>query len=96
MQEGFEVVATGVGIDCGDLVEGGTCIETPVGGEAPGPTCTHPDEACTNAFAGGFSCDAATGNINICLYGEIATFNCVSEGYSGCDSGEFFGVRCVP
>lgn len=95
-RDGSGRVGTEVGIDCGELVVGGTCVETAVGGEAPGPTCTHLDRVCTNGFATGFACDEATGNIDVCLYGEIVTFNCVSEGYSGCVSGDFFGVRCVP
>lgn len=83
-------------IDCSELVEGGTCIETAVGGEAPGPTCSLSEPECTNAFAEGFACDEATGTIEVCLYGQIVSVSCTDSGYSGCETGSFFGVRCVP
>lgn len=95
-QDLAEGLATEVRVDCSELVEDGTCVETAVGGEAPGPACSIANAECTNSFAEGFACDPESGRIDICVYGEVQSIGCEDYGYSGCDEGQFFGTRCVP
>ena len=82
-------------IDCAQIVEGGTCVETAVGGEAPGPTCLPADFECTPSFAEGFSC-LDDSRMSICLYGRVLELDCRDYGYAGCGDGDaFFSTRCV-
>jgi hypothetical protein len=84
-----------VTLNCGDLMEGGTCIETPVGGEAPGPACVAPEPDCVNAF-GGSSCESDR-ELSICLFGRKTTVDCAAYGYDRCDEGvNGFDSRCLP
>jgi hypothetical protein len=84
-----------VTLDCGDLMEGGTCIETPVGGEVPGPACVAPEPDCINAF-GGSSCESDR-ELSICLFGRKTTVDCAAYGYDRCDEGvNGFASRCLP
>jgi len=89
---------TEIPIDCSELVEGGTCAQVAVGGEAPGPTCTVEASDCTNAFAEGFACDPDQGILSVCLYGRIQQVRCADVGLSTCiEDGSFFNrVRCIP
>ena len=83
-----------VEIPCGELVDDGTCIETPIGGEFPGPACSSPARRCTNSFAAGFSC-GDDGALTLCLYGEVIEIQCQDYGYADCEEGQFFDTRCV-
>jgi len=83
-------------VDCAELVDGGTCVETAVGGEAPGPTCLPADYECTPSFAEGFEC-LDDSRMNICLFGRIVELDCADYGYSTCGRGDaFFTTRCLP
>ena len=92
--DGAASYAMEVTLDCGDLAEGGTCIETPVGGEVPGPACVAPEPDCVNAF-GGASC-ASERELTLCLFGRKTTVDCTAYGYDRCEAGRSsFESRCV-
>ncbi|MBH25542.1 MAG: hypothetical protein CMH57_14050 [Myxococcales bacterium] len=88
-----EGAATQVEIPCDELVADGICVETPVGGEAPGPACASPEQACTNGFAEGFECTGET-TMSVCLYGSIIDIDCADYGYTSCAADGFFSIRC--
>ncbi len=91
--EGYDVLPSNeVVIECDELVAGGTCIEVPVGGEFPGPSCSSPTPECFPAFGEGFQCDGT--EMSLCLFGEIIEVDCQNYGYNGCEDDGFFGVRC--
>jgi hypothetical protein len=93
--DGASTYSLEVTLDCGDLMEGGTCIETPVGGEVPGPACVAPEPDCINAF-GGSSCESDR-ELSICLFGRKTTVDCAAYGYDRCDEGvNGFASRCLP
>lgn len=84
-----------VTVPCGEVAEGATCIETPVGGELPGPTCAVPEPDCVNAFPN-TSCADDT-NLTLCLFGRRVTVDCVAYGYTRCNASESgFNSRCMP
>ena len=92
--DGASYYAMEVSLDCGSLAEGGTCIETPVGGEVPGPACAAPEPDCVNAF-GGASC-ASERELTLCLFGRKTTVDCTAYGYDRCEAGRSsFESRCV-
>ncbi|MFT6395465.1 MAG: hypothetical protein ACJAYU_000207 [Bradymonadia bacterium] len=92
LQGSGDAPASEVRIECGELVRDGTCFDVPIGGEFPGPSCLSSEAVCTPAFAEGFACEGT--RISLCLFGEIAEFDCQSYGYEGCEDEGFFGVRC--
>jgi hypothetical protein len=85
--------ATEVRIPCNQLVEDGKCIETPVGGEAPGPACAAAETECVNSFADGFGC-VDDNTLSICLYGRIVDISCTDFGYTRCGDDGFFSAGC--
>ena len=92
--DGAASYAMEVTLDCGSLAEGGSCIETPVGGEVPGPACVAPEPDCVNAF-GGASC-ASERELTLCLFGRKTTVDCTAYGYDRCEAGQSsFESRCV-
>ena len=92
--DGASSYAMEVSLDCGSLAEGGTCAETPVGGEVPGPACVAPEPDCVNAF-GGTSCESER-ELTLCLFGRKTTVDCTAYGYDRCEAGRSsFESRCV-
>lgn len=84
--DGASIYAYEVSLDCGELVEGGTCVETPVGGEVPAPACTVAEPDCVNSFGGG-GCESDT-EISLCLFGRKTTLDCTDYGYRRCQPGQ--------
>ena len=92
--DGASSYAMEVSLDCGSLAEGGTCAETPVGGEVPGPACVAPEPDCVNAF-GGTSCESER-ELTLCLFGRKTTVDCTAYGYDRCEAWRSsFESRCV-
>jgi hypothetical protein len=84
-----------VRIPCNELVEGGTCAEFSVGGEAPGPACVAADRDCEPGFGDGFDCTSRT-TMTACLFGRRVDVDCAEYGYSACRADEFNTARCEP
>lgn len=80
-------------LPCDEVVDGGICVETPVGGEAPGPTCVVAEPDCVASFGEGFGCDGSA--LTLCLFGRQTTIDCRDYGYATCEPGDFFGGRCA-
>jgi hypothetical protein len=92
--DGASTYALEVSLDCGSVAEGGTCIETPVGGEVPGPACAAPEPDCVNAF-GGTSCESER-ELTLCPFGRKTTVDCTDFGYDRCKAGEStFEAGCI-